>query len=107
MIVCVPMFGRRVAPYFGSPSVLSFYEVKRRGVLKKKTIELTADDPMQMARKIAENKPDALVCGGVQNFCKNWLELRGISVFDNQKGEAKEVIANLSSLELFKIHRQS
>lgn len=107
MIICVPLFGKRVAPHFSSSSELMFYEVGPGLVREKEIQQLTVDDPMQMARKIAENKPDALVCGGIQNFCKNWLELRGIAVFDNQKGEAKEVITNLSSLGLLKIHYHS
>ena len=99
MIVCVPLFGKRVVPYFGSSSELLFYEVGPGIVREKEKRQLTVDGPMQTARKIAESKPDVLVCGGIQNFCKNWLELRGITVFDNHKGEAKEVVTHLTTSE--------
>lgn len=55
---------------------------------------------MDMARKIAESEPDVLVCGGIQNFCKDWLALRGITVLDNQTGDAREVVARLKDAAL-------
>lgn len=100
MIVCVPLFGDRVAPYFGSSSDLLFYEVQHDRMQKKATMELSVDGPMQMARKIAESKPDVLVCGGIQKFCKEWLVLRGITVLDNQKGDAREVMRRLKDSPL-------
>lgn len=102
MIVCVPLFGKRVVPHFGSSSELLFYEVGPGLVREKEKQQMTVDGPMHTARKIAESKPDVLVCGGIQNFCKDWLELRGIAVFDNQKGEAKEVVTLLSTSDGFK-----
>ena len=100
MIVCVPLFGNRVAPHFGSSPELQFYEVKQDRIEKRQTIELSTHDPMYMARKISENNPDVLVCGGIQNYCREWLMHWGIKVFANQKGEAREVIAHLNDSAL-------
>ncbi|MFP4534065.1 MAG: NifB/NifX family molybdenum-iron cluster-binding protein [Desulfobacterales bacterium] len=100
MIVCVPLFGRRVAPHFGSSSELLFYEVHHDRVQKKERMQRSFNDPMDMARKIAESEPDILVCGGIQNFCKDWLALRGITILDNQKGDAREVVARLKDAAL-------
>lgn len=104
MIICVPLFGKRVAPHFSSSSELLFYEVGPVLVREKEIQQLTVDDPMQMARKIAESKPDILVCGGIQNFCKEWLALRGLTVFDNQRGEAEEVVTRLNNTGFFQGH---
>ncbi|MFO7860061.1 MAG: NifB/NifX family molybdenum-iron cluster-binding protein [Desulfosalsimonas sp.] len=84
-----------MAPHFGSSSELLFYELAPGFVREKEIQQLTVNDPMQMARKIAESKPDALVCGGIQNFCKKWLELRGIVVLDNYKGDVQQVVGGL------------
>lgn len=97
MIVCVPLFGKRVAPHFSSASELLFYEVGPGLVRERQIWQLNVDDPMQTARKIAESKPDVLVCGGIQNFCKNWLEQRGIAVFSNQKGESSAAVSDLNA----------
>ncbi len=101
MIVSVPLFGRRVAPYFGSSPAIVFYEVQQGTIREKWIMEPDTDDPMETARKIAGFKTDVLVCGGIQKFCKQWLQLQGIVVKENQKGEADQVVASLMASEGF------
>jgi hypothetical protein len=79
-----------------------FYEVGPGLVREKEIKQLNVDDPMRTARKIVESKPDVLICGGVQNFCKEWLVIRGLTVLDNQRGEAKEVVTRLNNSGFFR-----
>ncbi|MDZ7832029.1 MAG: NifB/NifX family molybdenum-iron cluster-binding protein [Desulfobacterales bacterium] len=101
MIVGVLLFGSRVAPYFGSSPAIVFYEVQQGNILEKWIMEPDTDDPMEMARKIAGVKTDVLVCGGIQKFCRRWLQLQGVVVVENQKGEAEQVIEKLMKSEWF------
>lgn len=101
MIVGVPLFGRRVAPYFGSSPAIVFYEVQHGTIREQWIMEPDTDDPMEMARKIAGVKTDVLVCGGIQKFCRQWLQLQGVAVVENQKGEAEQVVTSLTASEGF------
>ena len=102
MIVSVPLFGRRVAPYFGNSPAIVFYKVQQGNIREKWMIEPDTDDPMETARKIAGFKTDVLVCGGIQNFCKQWLQLKGVVVMENQKGEAEQVVESLMASDCFR-----
>ncbi|MFP4452452.1 MAG: NifB/NifX family molybdenum-iron cluster-binding protein [Desulfobacterales bacterium] len=101
MIVGVPLFGRRVAPYFGSSPAIVFYELHQGNIREKWVMEPDTDDPMETARKIAGFKTDVLVCGGIQKYCKQWLQLQGVAVVENQKGEAEQVMEKLMKSEWF------
>ncbi len=101
MIVGAPLFGRRVAPYFGSSPAIVFYEVQQGSIREKWIMEPDTDDPMETARKIVGFKTDVLVCGGIQKYCRQWLQLQGVVVVENQKGEAEQVMEKLIKSEWF------
>ena len=90
------------APYFGNSPTIGFYIVKQGNIREKWIIEPDTDDPMETIRKITGFKTDILVCGGIQNFCKQWLQLKGVVVMENQKGEAEQVVESLMASECFR-----
>jgi hypothetical protein len=38
---------------------------------------------------------EKLICGGIQNRYKNWLIGRGVTVVDNQRGPAWDLLQSL------------
>ena len=54
---------------------------------------------MGLARKLADSDINILICGGIQKQCKEWLIKHGISVWENYRGEAEEVVTTLIASE--------
>jgi len=52
---------------------------------------------MEIARRLTALGVDQLICGGIQNRCKNWLANHGVSVVENQRGPAREIIQELAN----------
>lgn len=47
---------------------------------------------MEIARSLVALGVEELVCGGIQSHYKDWLIGKGITVVDNQRGEAREIV---------------
>jgi predicted Fe-Mo cluster-binding NifX family protein len=102
MILGVPLFGSRISPHFGSSSTLAVYEVHAQRICKKHIWRIGQsyfEHPMGLARKLADSDINILICGGIQKQCKEWLIKHGISVWENYRGEAEEVITSLIASE--------
>ena len=103
MILGVPLFGSRISPHFGSSSTLAVYEVHSQRVCKKHIWRFGQcpfeHHPMRLAQQLAESDIDILVCGGIQRQCKERLINHDITVLDNYRGAAEEVVASLIASE--------
>jgi len=51
--------------------------------------------PVEIARCLVALGVEKLICGGIQNHHKDWLTRKGITVVDNQKGVAREIVQRL------------
>ena len=109
MIVAVPLFGSRISPHFGSSSTVAWYEVRNRGIVTRHIRHMQENppgDPMCLARQIVASGADVLVCGGIQNQCREWMQHRGIRVLENHKGKAEEIVSELVATEpCFTVHK--
>jgi predicted Fe-Mo cluster-binding NifX family protein len=102
MILGVPLFGSRISPHFGSSSTLAVYEVHDQRICKKHIWRIGKscfEHPMGLARQLADSDINILICGGIQKQCKEWLIKHGISVWENYRGEAEQVITSLLASE--------
>jgi predicted Fe-Mo cluster-binding NifX family protein len=50
---------------------------------------------MEIARSLVALGVNKLICGGIQSHYKDWLISKGITVVDNQRGVAKEIVCQL------------
>lgn len=93
--IAVPLFKERVAPYFGASSKILLVEMQGDAIAQEATWDVGGEGPMEIARSLVDLGVDKLICGGIQNRYKNWLVGRGVTVMENQKGAARELIENL------------
>lgn len=95
MKIAVPLFKERVAPHFGSASRMLLVETGGSKIDREVTHDIAESSPVEVARLLLDLGVGALICGGIQNFYKDWLAAKGIRVVDNQSGVAREVVKEL------------
>jgi len=93
--VAVPLFKDRVSPHFGaSPKVLLV--MVDHGIIQSEAIwEVGGESPMEIARHLVSLGIQYVICGGIHRPYKDWLIRNGITVMENQRGMAREVIKKL------------
>jgi len=93
--VAVPLFKDRVSPHFGaSPKVLLV--MVDHGIIQSEAIwEVGGESPMEIARHLVSLGIQYVICGGIHRPYKDWLTRSGITVMENQRGVAREVIKKL------------
>jgi len=96
MKIAVPLFKERVAPYFGASSKILLVELQGDAIAHEATWEVAGEGAMEIARRLVDLGVNQLICGGIQHRYKNWLVGRGVTVVENQRGPARELIQNLS-----------
>ncbi|MBW1731633.1 MAG: hypothetical protein JRH08_10040 [Deltaproteobacteria bacterium] len=97
MKIAIPLFKDRVAPHFGASSEILLVEIKDASLYQEAKWNLGGDTPLDIARRLVELGVDKIICGGISRVYKEWLVRKGISVEDNKRGEAKEIIKQLLS----------
>lgn len=104
MKIAVPLFKNRVSPHFGASCKILIIETQEGKIVNKFLMDSGADGAGRIARYLASNGVDRIVCGGIQHVHKQWLTNRGIQVVENQKGLAEETVSNMITSE-FKISK--
>jgi len=99
MKIAIPLFRERVAPYFGASSKVLLVEMQGEAIAHEATWDVGGEGAMEIARRLVDLGVEKLVCGGIQTRYKNWLIGRGVTVVDNQRGPARELVANLPRTE--------
>lgn len=90
--IAVPLFKERVAPYFGASSKILLVEMQGNAITHEATWDVGGEGAMEIARRLVDLGVEKLICGGIQNRYKNWLIGRGVTVLENQRGPAREII---------------
>ena len=94
MRVAIPLFQGRVSPYFGSSDEVFIAEMQD-GSWEEKVYPLKAQTPMELAWELLGFGVEVIVCGGIQNYCKEWLIQKGIKLVDNQRGAIRPLLRGL------------
>jgi len=92
--IAVPLFKERVAPYFGASSKILLVELQGDTVAEEATWDVGGEGAMEIARRLVDLGVEKLICGGIQNRYKNWLVGQGVTVVENQRGPARDLIKN-------------
>ena len=95
MKIAVPLFKERVAPYFGTSSKILLVEMQGEAIVRESSWEVEGEGAMEIARRLVDLGVEKLICGGIQHRYKNWLVGRGVTVVENQRGPARELIESL------------
>lgn len=93
--IAVPLFKERVAPFFGASSKILLVEMQLRGIVQEVTWDVGGEGPMEIARRLVDLGVEKLICGGIQHQYKAWLVSRGVTVLENQRGTARNLIQDL------------
>jgi len=95
MKIAIPLFKKRVSPHFGSSSRILLLETKGTEICQETIWDLGGEGPIEIARRLVALGVEELICGGIQSHCKDWLIGKGVTVVDNQRGVAEEVVHQL------------
>jgi predicted Fe-Mo cluster-binding NifX family protein len=93
--IAVPLFKERVAPYFGASSKILLVEMQGNAIAHEATWDVGGEGAMEIARRLVDLGVEKVICGGIQNRCKNWLVGWGVTVVENQRGPARDLVQNL------------
>jgi predicted Fe-Mo cluster-binding NifX family protein len=93
--VAVPLFKDRVSPHFGASPKMLLVMIDHGVILSEATWDLGGESPMEIARRLASLGIQYIICGGIHRTYKDWLTRSGITVMENQRGVAREVIKKL------------
>ncbi len=92
MKIAIPLFHERVSPYFGASSRLLLVDTRGATLQQEAIWDVDGEGPMEIARRLVDLGVEMLVCGGISHFYKEWLAGKGVTVMDNKKGIARQVM---------------
>ena len=95
--VAVPLFKDRVSPHFGASPKVLLVMIEGGVIQSEATWDIGGESPMEIARRLASLGIQYVICGGIHRTYKDWLTTNGITVMENQRGIAIEVIKKLLS----------
>jgi len=95
MKIAIPLFKKRVSPHFGSSSRILLLETKGTEICQETIWDLGGEGPIEIARRLVALGVEKLICGGIPSHYKDWLIRKGITVVDNQRGVAAEIVHQL------------
>lgn len=95
MKIAISSFHQRVAPDFSTAPELLVLAVHEGSVCCSWRMKVLQLSSFQKARKIVALGIDQLICGGIDEPTRIWLERRGIQVVTDAMGEAEQVLRGL------------
>lgn len=104
--VAVPLFKDRVSPHFGASGKVLLVMIDGGVIQSEATWDVGGESPMEIARRLASLGIQYVICGGIHRTHKDWLTRSGITVMENQRGIAMEVIKKLLSEFANERHKQ-
>lgn len=95
MKVAIPLYKDRVAPYFGSTSQILLAEIRSGRLEREAEWDVGGRNGLETARRLLNLGVEIIICGGIRREYKDWLGNHGVTVQDNKKGRAREVLREL------------
>ena len=90
--VAVPLFNDRVSPHFGASRKMLLVMIEGGVIQSEATWDVGGETPMAITRRLVSLGIQYVICGGIQRTYKDWLIGNGITVMENQRGIAMEII---------------
>ncbi len=95
MKIAIPLFNERVAPDFSTARELLVVVAQEGMVSCRWRMEFSHLSSPERARKILALGIDRLICGGIDEPTRAWLQRRGIEVIPDAAGEAEKLLLQL------------
>ncbi len=92
MKVAIPLYENRVSPHFFTARELLLVQIDAGSICSSWRISLGNMTAVTRKTRLLALGPETLLCGGIDETTKNWLEKQGIHVLDNQMGDAMEIL---------------
>lgn len=92
MRLAIPLFGPRVSPRFDHAPRLLLLSVEGRRVVAREEISLFHLTPWQRVEKLKELGAQVVICGGIDQTCRQWLAASRIQVIPQVGGEAGQAV---------------
>jgi len=93
MKVAIPHWNGRVSPVFDVAGALLLVDVADGQELRREEGPLTASDPLQRAKQVAQFGPEVLICGAISLALEAALASAGVRVLPFTCGRVEEVLA--------------
>jgi len=93
----ITLLGERVAPRSTCAETVLIVAARRSGTRTVKTVVLPSHSLLDLAKTLADNRVDTLVCGGISREEQDFLAARHVATIDNVVGSVDELIAALES----------
>jgi predicted Fe-Mo cluster-binding NifX family protein len=92
MLLALTIWDKRISPVCDVARHLLLLTVEGGRVTERREEHLTAADPMQQARRLAEARPDVLICGAISRPLVDLLSAKGVRVLPFVTGTEEEVV---------------
>lgn len=94
MKIAVPIFNDQVSPRFDSAREIIIVDCNDGNIGDRKRL-ITIDMPCpEKIKRLIELKIDALLCGGIDKMCEEYLKHFGIEVNSWLRGDAETILTN-------------
>ncbi len=93
----ITLLGERVAPRSTCADAVLIVAARRSGIRTVTTVTLSSHSLLDLAKTLADNRVDTLVCGGISREERDFLAARHIATIDNVVGSVDELVAALDS----------
>jgi uncharacterized metal-binding protein/predicted Fe-Mo cluster-binding NifX family protein len=92
MRVGIPLLGQRVAPRCTIADSVLLVTLRRRRVVQEAVLPFEGSTWMDLARILADEDVDTLVCGGISRSTRESVQSQAVEVIDNVAGTAQDVV---------------
>jgi predicted Fe-Mo cluster-binding NifX family protein len=92
MKIAIPLFRDRISPRFDVCPEIWILELNHGEVMSQERWPVETFDVQQRIDQLTSKGVDKIICGGIDSFCMDQLENRGINVIHNVAGEAREAL---------------
>ena len=93
MKVAIPQWNGRVSPVFDVAGSLLLVDVADGQELRREEGTLTASDPLQRAKEVAQFEAEVLICGAISLPLEAALAFTGVQVIPFTCGRVEDVLA--------------
>jgi predicted Fe-Mo cluster-binding NifX family protein len=86
----------RVSPHFGASSKILVADIEEGRILRETILDLEGNNSLEIVRGLVKIGANTVICGGIDLSCKTHLIEKGITVVDNQRGVARQLLKQFS-----------
>jgi len=106
MKVAAPLYRGRVAPHFATAPDLLIALIQQKRIIAIMELRVEGQSLAERQHKIVAMGADLLLCGGIEERARHFLERRGVRVMADLKGPLAEVLQRVLGISAETFGRQ-